>query len=179
MGPGFREATSVARCWSDCEQRARFHKAGSTERGGSSSFQRPPLGLGGAHAHVPLGCGCLPLWFGVGLSPSRMPFSSGFSFACYRKTRSAVPCTEPPRPVLEVGGTCTCAYARAEETRMRVGASPPPPLVWGGALSAANAFFVWSFFCVASQHVVRCAVHSAALAILPPKEEACRQLQLY
>ena len=37
MGPGFREATSAACGWSDREQRARFHKAGSTERGGSSS----------------------------------------------------------------------------------------------------------------------------------------------
>ena len=37
MGPGFREATSTARGWSDREQRARFHKAGSTERGGASS----------------------------------------------------------------------------------------------------------------------------------------------
>ena len=37
LGPGFREATSAARGRSDREQRARFHKADSTERGGSSS----------------------------------------------------------------------------------------------------------------------------------------------
>ena len=62
MGPGFREATSAACGWSDREQRARFHKAGSTERGGSSSalpwvrmcarasgmWVSPPLVWGGA-----------------------------------------------------------------------------------------------------------------------------------
>ena len=63
LGPGFREATSAARDWSDREQRARFHKAGSTERGGSSSalpwgrtscarasgmWVSPPLAWGGA-----------------------------------------------------------------------------------------------------------------------------------
>ena len=60
----------------------------------------PVPSLGCARAHVPLRFGCPPLWFGMGLSPSRMPFSSGFSLACYRKIRSAVPCTAPPLPVL-------------------------------------------------------------------------------
>ena len=38
----------------------------------------------------------------------------------------------------------------------------PPPLVWGRALSVATVFFVWFFFCVSSQYLVRCAVYSAA-----------------
>ena len=37
LGPGFREATLVARGCSGREQRTRFRKAGSIERGGSSS----------------------------------------------------------------------------------------------------------------------------------------------
>ena len=35
-------------------------------------------------------------------------------------------------------------------------------MVWGRALSVATVFFVWFFFCVSSQYLVRCAVHSAA-----------------
>ena len=123
----------------------------------SSEAGLPAPSLGYARAHGPLGCGCLPLWFGVGLSPSRMPFSSGFSFACYRKIRSAVPCAVHRAAPSCPGRTCTSAYARAE-MRMRV----PPPLVWGRALSVATVFFVWFFFCVSSQYLVRCAVHSAA-----------------
>ena len=38
----------------------------------------------------------------------------------------------------------------------------PPPFVWGRALSVAIVFFVWFFFCVSSQYLVYCAVHSAA-----------------
>ena len=99
--------------------------------------------------------GAPPSGLGMGLSPSRMPFSSGFSFACYRMIRSAVPYTEPP--FLSWTHVCTSAYARAE-MRMRV----PPPLVWGRALSVATAFFVWFLFFVSSQYPVRCVVHSAA-----------------
>ena len=160
MGPGFREATSAACGWSDREQRARFHKAGSTERGGSSSalpwvrtcarasgmWVSPSLVWGGAlsvanaifiwfffrvlsqdpvrcavhraapscpgrtctsaYARAEMRMRVPPPWFGVGLSPSRLPFSSGFSFACHRSIWSIVPCTAPPRPVLE-------AHARA------------------------------------------------------------------
>ena len=90
-------------------RRPRLHVAGLIANSGPGFIRRvrpseaglPAPSLGGARAHVPLGCECPPLWFGVGLSPSRMPFSSDFSFACYRKIRSAVPCTEPPLPVLD------------------------------------------------------------------------------
>ena len=110
LGPGFREATSVARGWSDREQRVRFHKAGSTERGGSSSFQcfqRPPLALGWGRT-----CACASgLWGGVGVSPSGLGWGSLRRECHFRLVfllraiarsgpLSVVPCTEPSRPVL-------------------------------------------------------------------------------
>ena len=150
MGLGFREATSAARGWSDREQRARFHKAGSTERGGSSSalpwvrtctrasgmWVSPPLVWGGALSVA----NAIFIWF-------------FFCVLSQDPVRCAGHRAAPSCP----GRTCTSAYARAE-MRMRV----PPPLVWGRALSVATVFFVWFFFCVSSQYLVRCAVHSAA-----------------
>ena len=84
-------------------RRPRLHVAGLIANSGPGFIRRvrpseaglPAPSLGGAYAHAPLGCGCLPLWFGVGLSPSRMPFLSGFSFACYRIIWPVVPCTAP------------------------------------------------------------------------------------
>ena len=150
MGLGFREATSAARGWSDREQRARFHKAGSIERGGSSSalpwvrtcarasgmWVSPPLVWGGALSVA----NAIFIWF----------------FFCVL-SRDPVRCAGHRAAPSCPGRTCTSAYARAE-MRMRV----PPPLVWGRALSVATVFFVWFFFCVSSQYLVRCAVHSAA-----------------
>ena len=98
-----------------------MHVAGLIANSGPGFIRRvrpseaglPAPSLGYARAHGPLGCGCLPLWFGVGLSPSRMPFSSCFSVACYRKIRSVVRCAVHRAVPSCPGGTCTCAYARA------------------------------------------------------------------
>ena len=149
---GAREATSAVRGWFDREQRARFHKAGSTERGGSSSalpwvrtcarasgsgmWVSPPLGWGGALSVANV----IFIWF-------------FFCVLSQDPARCAGHRAAPSCP----GRTCTSAYARAE-MRMRV----PPPLVWGRALSVATVFFVWFFVSVSSQYLVRCAVHSAA-----------------
>jgi len=134
LGPSFREATSVARGWSDREQRARFHKAGSIERGGSSSalpwvrtcarasgmWVSPPLVWGGALSVA----NAIFIWF-------------FFCVLSQDPVRCAGHRAAPSCP----GRTCTSAYARAE-MRMRV----PPPLVWGRALSVATVFFVWIYF---------------------------------
>ena len=92
-------------------RRPRLYVAGLIANSGPGFIRRvrpseaglpaPFLGYARAHGPLALGCGCLPLWVGVGLSPSRMPFSSGSSFACYRKILPAVPGTEPPLPVLD------------------------------------------------------------------------------
>jgi len=146
-------------------RRPRLHAAGLIANSGPGFIRRirpseaglPVPFLGCARAHVPLGCGCLPLWFGMGLSPSRMPFSSGFSFAFDREQRARFHKADST----ERGGSSSAlpwvrTYARAS------GMWVSPPLVWDGALSVANAIFIWLFFCVLSKDPVRCAVHGAA-----------------
>ena len=103
------------------------------------------------------------LWFGVGLSPSpsRMPFPFSICFfLLHAIARSGPLCRAQSRPALSWGHVhvriSTCGDAD-------VGCGCL--LLWFGvglSPSRMNAFFVWFFFCVPSQHLVRCAVHSAA-----------------
>ena len=126
------------------------HKAGSTERGGSSSalpWVRTCARASGMWVSLPL------VWGGALSVANAIFIWCFFRVLSQDSVRCAVHRAAPSCP----GRTCTSAYARAE-MRMRV----PPPLVWGRALSVATVFFVWFFFSVSSQYLVRCAVHSAA-----------------
>ena len=143
LGLGFREATSVARGWSDHEQRARFHKAGSTER----------LERGGSSSALPWGRTCARasgLW-DVGVSPSRLGWGSlrrechfHLVFLLRAIARSGPLCRAQSRPALSWGHVHvrirTCGDADVGASSFGLG--------WGSLRRDWNFRLV--FFCVLS-----------------------------